>query len=79
MALLRRHARATGTAVLLSSHDLDLSLRLADEVWLVADGVVASGTATALIQRGTIAAAFDTDDVVFSAAEQRFQLREPAR
>jgi iron complex transport system ATP-binding protein len=79
MALLRRHARATGTAVLLSSHDLDLSLQLADEVWLVADGVVASGTATALIQRGILAAAFDTDDVVFSAAEQRFQLREPAR
>ena len=26
MALLRRHARATGAVVLLSSHDLDLSL-----------------------------------------------------
>ncbi len=35
MALLRAHARATGAIILLSSHDLHLSLRLADSVWLL--------------------------------------------
>jgi iron complex transport system ATP-binding protein len=80
MALLRRHARASGAAVLLSSHDLDLSLQLADEVWLVADGAVESGTAKTLIEGGAIAAAaFDTEDVAFSRSDQRFTLREPAR
>jgi iron complex transport system ATP-binding protein len=76
MALLRRHARAKRAAVLLSSHDLDLSLQLADEVWLVADGAVESGTSAALVERGAIARAFDTDDVVFSAVDQRFRLME---
>lgn len=76
MALLRRHARATGATVLLSSHDLDLSLQLADQVWLVAAGGVATGTAAELIERGVIARAFDTDDVGFSPTDHRFHLRE---
>jgi iron complex transport system ATP-binding protein len=76
MALLRRFARTTGAAVLLSSHDLDLSLQLADAVWLVADGQVHDGSASVLIEGGAIAAAFDTEDVVFSPADQRFRLKE---
>jgi iron complex transport system ATP-binding protein len=76
MALLRRFARATRAAVLLSSHDLDLSLQFADAVWLVANGAVENGTAGALIERGAIASAFDTDDVAFSPSDQRFRLRE---
>jgi iron complex transport system ATP-binding protein len=75
MALLRRHARETRAAVLLSSHDLDLSLQLADEVWLVTDGAVKNGRAAALIERGDIASAFDTEDVAFSSSEQRFYLK----
>lgn len=58
MALLRRHARETGTTVLLSSHDLDLSLQLADQVWR--SGRLLTGTAEALIERGAIAEAFDS-------------------
>ena len=75
MALLRRHARESGTAVLLSSHDLDLSLQLADQVWLVQSGKLRTGTPGTLIEQGAVADAFDNDDVVFSAAEHRFRLR----
>lgn len=75
MALLRRHARETGTVILLSSHDLDLSLQLADAVWLLADGALHVGTAEALITGGNIGAAFNTADVSFSAERGRFELR----
>lgn len=76
MALLRRHARETGAIVLLSSHDLELSLQLADQVWLVKDGTLRSGTPESLIDRGLVAGAFDTADVHYSAAERRFQLTD---
>jgi iron complex transport system ATP-binding protein len=77
MALLRRHARATGTVVLLSSHDLDLSLQLADAIWLVANGGLEIGSADALIASGAIGRAFDTRDVVFTADRRRFELVGP--
>ncbi|MEM9996646.1 MAG: ABC transporter ATP-binding protein [Bacteroidota bacterium] len=79
MALLRRHARETGTVVLLSSHDLDLSLQLADVVWLLADGVLRVGTPDELIEQGAVGRAFDTADVAFSAERGRFELRQAAR
>lgn len=77
MALLRRHAHQSGTIVLLSSHDLDLSLQLADRVWLLdGAGGLTTGTADELTASGLIGAAFDTADVAFSAGQRRFVLQE---
>ncbi len=76
MSLLRRQAREEGTCVLLSSHDLDLSLELADRIWLLdGSGGLAEGRAEALIAAGRIGRAFDTDEVVFSNDRKRFELR----
>lgn len=75
MALLRDHARRTGTMVLLSSHDLDLSLQLADSVWLLdGRGALTVGTPDALIAEGHVGKAFDTEAVRFSATLGRFEL-----
>lgn len=75
MALLRTHARQTGAVVLLSSHDLDLSLQLADSVWLLdGRGGLAVGTPEALIEGGHVSRAFDTDAVRFAPALGRFEL-----
>jgi iron complex transport system ATP-binding protein len=75
MTLLRRHARETGTVVLLSSHDLDLSLQLADMVWLAADdGELHIGPPTALVRDGAISRVFDSAEVRFSPEKQRFEL-----
>ena len=57
MALLRSHAREKGQIVLLSSHDLDLSLQLSDSVWLLDDaGGFSVGTPDALSQSGAVGA-----------------------
>lgn len=75
MTLLRSQARASGGIVLLSSHDLDLSLQLADSVWLLdGDGGLAVGTPNQLISDGHVGRAFDTDSVRFSAQRGRFEL-----
>ncbi|KTR83743.1 hypothetical protein NS277_07170 [Novosphingobium barchaimii] len=75
MALLRSHVRATSGIALLSSHDLDLSLQLADSVWLLdgADGM-AVGTPAELIANGDVSHAFDTDAVRFCPTLGRFEL-----
>jgi iron complex transport system ATP-binding protein len=76
MSLLRRHARAQGAAVLLSSHDLDLSLQLADVVWLLdGDGGLHVGAPSELVASGRVGRAFDTEEVVFSPARGRFERR----
>lgn len=75
MALLRDHARGTGATVLLSSHDLDLSLQLADSVWLLDGcGGLATGSPGELISDGHVGRAFDTEAVRFSPALGRFEL-----
>jgi iron complex transport system ATP-binding protein len=76
MSLLRSHTRDRGAIVLLSSHDLDLSLQLADTVWLLdGRGGFTSGTPALLAADGAIAAAFDTETIAFAPALGRFELR----
>lgn len=80
MSRLRRHARASGCLVVLSSHDLELCLQLADRLWLLAgDRQLADGTADELINRGHIGRAFDQDDVQFSAQRRQFVLATTPR
>ncbi|MFO8076533.1 MAG: ABC transporter ATP-binding protein [Egibacteraceae bacterium] len=76
--LLTRLARECGLAVLLTSHDLDLALRSADDVWLLGRGgdpeaPVASGAPEDLALSGALAAAFDTDTVRYDPARGRFE------
>lgn len=76
MALLRRHAEETGKIVLLSSHDLELSLELARELWIVDGGELLCGAPDDLVDRGAVARAFDSSDVAFDGDKRRFVLRE---
>ena len=76
MALLRAQARDQGQIVLLSSHDLDLSLQLSDGVWLLdGSGGFSVGTPDALSRSGAVGRAFDTDAIRFSPSDGRFEIR----
>ncbi len=75
MALLRQYAEVSGAIVLLSSHDLELSLELARELWIVDTGRLIAGTPSDLVENGAIAQAFDTADVRFDPEARRFRLR----
>lgn len=79
LGLLRRLARERGLCVVLSTHDLEPALRLADAVWLIDGdgdhGDVVTGTPDALAARGAIGAAFDTPELVFDPASGAFHLR----
>ena len=76
MAMLRDAARSQDLIVILSSHDLDLSLQLADKIWLMTGGTVHAGSPNELATSGTINSAFDTQTVAFSSEHGRFELRD---
>ncbi|MEM1203828.1 MAG: ATP-binding cassette domain-containing protein [Acidobacteriota bacterium] len=75
MALLRRHAEDTEKIVLLSSHDLELSLELAGQVWIVHGGELSFDDADQLKAGGVIEAAFNTEDVSFDPSRRRFVMK----
>ncbi len=74
MALLRRHASSFGKVVLLSSHDLELSLELAGQLWVVHDGRLSFGDSDELISNGVIERVFDNEDVCFDPSRRRFAM-----
>ena len=76
--LLKRLSREPGCATLLATHDLDLALRTADRLWLLAaDGAFTSGLPEELALNGAFASAFKGEGVVFDHAAGTFTLHQP--
>jgi iron complex transport system ATP-binding protein len=74
--LLRGLAREHNLVVVVSTHDVDLALRVADQVWLLdAHGVLRAGPPEHLVVEGHINAAFDSEDLSFDTETVGFQLR----
>jgi len=69
MGLLRRLARERSLAVIVSTHDLELALRIADHVWLITpDRRLHAGTPEQLTLDGAINTVFDGTDLAFDPA-----------
>jgi len=57
MGLLRRLARDTGLALVMSTHDLELALRMADTIWLIMrGGLIHVGAPENIVAAGHVAA-----------------------
>jgi iron complex transport system ATP-binding protein len=75
MRLLHRLARELNKGILLSTHELDLALQVADEVWLLeAAGSLHKGTPEDLILDGIFEAVFSREDVAFDRATGAFRI-----
>ena len=75
MLLLKEYAVEKGAVVILSSHDLELSLQLADTIWLLdGSGCCIAGSPESVQETGAIGKVFDTDKVGYSASLGRFEL-----
>jgi iron complex transport system ATP-binding protein len=78
MRLLHKLARETRKAILLSTHELDLALQIADEVWLLhTGGQLHSGAPEDLVLNGTFEAAFAEEDVTFDIEAGNFLIYTP--
>jgi iron complex transport system ATP-binding protein len=79
-ATLRRIAHETGVSIILSSHDLELSLNAADRIWLLpGDGRFIDGAPEDVALSGAIGEAFDQTNLVFSLQTGRFETRGAPR
>lgn len=75
MGLLHHLARNEHVAIVASTHDLELALRLSDTVWLVAaGGRFFSGAPEDLVLAGHVAETFDAEGIHFSPEERAFRL-----
>jgi iron complex transport system ATP-binding protein len=79
LLMLRRLARSTGCALLLSTHDLELALKTADRLWIIkADGHFAAGTPAELADGGTLDDLFPSDQLWFDRAQRVYTVRDTA-
>ena len=75
MRLLHQLARNLNKGILLSTHELDLALQVADEVWLLqAMGTLHKGAPEDLILNGVFEAVFAREDVVFDRSAGVFRI-----
>jgi iron complex transport system ATP-binding protein len=75
MTLLGRMAKQRLITVLLSTHEVELALRMADQLWLIDDHRVITGTPEKLVADGLVGRVFGTDHAVFDPATGTFRVR----
>ncbi|MBB5637897.1 iron complex transport system ATP-binding protein [Pedobacter cryoconitis] len=75
MRLLHQLAKETNKAILLSTHELDLALQVADQIWLMSNGGhLDAGLPEELVLNGSFQQAFDKDGIAFDAASGTFNI-----
>jgi iron complex transport system ATP-binding protein len=75
MSTLRNLAHRENRAILLSSHDLDLAMRSADEIWLMSKGgQFHTGTPEELVLNGAFERAFSSEGVSFHSGTGTFAM-----
>lgn len=72
MDILARLARSENIAVLISTHELELALRIADAVWLLDNAQLSADTPRVLAESGAIGRAFDRGRLHFDPARLGF-------
>ncbi len=76
MQLLHKLARERDCAILLSTHDLELALRLTDRLWLMpTGGPLHVGLPEELALNGTLAATFQGEGVEFDSSQGSFKVQ----
>lgn len=76
MRLLKRLAHDAQKTILLSTHDVELALHMADNLWLLNQQTLTSGSPQLLAANGCIGRFFNTEGVQFDAATMRFDMRD---
>jgi iron complex transport system ATP-binding protein len=75
LLLVRRLARESGCALLLSTHDLELALKIADTLWVIDSGsVFSAGAPGALADAGVLDTVFASEQLVFNRQRRQFEV-----
>ncbi len=77
MHLLRKLAHERGKGILLSTHDLDLALQMADKMWLLAPGrAMETGTPEDLVLTNEFRSFFEREGILFDKDTGQFTVEK---
>lgn len=80
MILLRRLAREQGKTILLSTHDLDMAIQMADSIWLLKRGApLYAGAPEDLILNKQLSNFFNRDQITFDISTGKLNTLLPQR
>ncbi len=77
MVLLHTIAHKDGKTILLSTHDVEIALQTADNIWLMDGGNITAGTPKSLITDGKIADTFRSEAFIFDSESCSFRINNP--
>ena len=73
--LLKRLVKEFGKTILISTHEVQLGLQLADELWLMNEDSFNTGTPDELIEQGHLERLFSSKFVVFDSKSKQFIIK----
>lgn len=73
---LKRLATDEKKAIIVSTHDLELALRLADKIWLMNNGTLAEGTVQTLSQSGALQDFINDGSITYNTQENRIEIKQ---
>ncbi len=74
MQLLQRLCRQNGKTIFLSTHDLELTLQLADRIWLMQKGNITIGTPEEVAQSGALSEFIEREGITFEKSQMRVKI-----
>lgn len=74
LQMLRRLAHEQHKSILLSTHDVELALQIADQLWLMEESHLSIGTPKELAADGSLSRFIDRDGIRFDVEKMRVEL-----
>ena len=78
MQLLQRLAREQQKTIFLSTHDVELSLQVADRLWLMEPGLLSVGTPRSLAADGALSRFIERDSITFDRQSLTIRVSGPS-
>lgn len=75
-SLLKKLALEFNKTIIISTHEINLALQLADELWLMSPSKFISGTTSALIENNELSALFKSKHITFNKKLKQFTINQ---
>lgn len=72
--LFKKLAAEMGKAVLVSTHDVELAVRLADRLWVISSGVMHAGTVEELSENGVLSSFLDDGNMYYDSEGKKIEI-----
>ena len=75
LRLMLKLAHETNKIIFLSTHDVEMAIQLSDELWIVQDGSISTGTTSALTESGILARFLQAEGISFDDKDLTLRIR----